>query len=353
MLTRENFTEKHIRELQSNSRRDPILIERTVYAFGLLEAITRVGMPFIFKGGTCLMLLLEHPQRLSTDIDIIVEPGTEVEKYIEEAAKIFPFVRYEEQRRIGKNNIEKRHFKFTYDSPVNGKEFYILLDVVYEENHYERIVEREIRNELLLVEPDMLKVKVPSIECILGDKLTAFAPHTTGIPLGANKDMEVMKQLYDVSTLVDALEDFEEVKKTYLKVVQAEIDYRGIESTPMDCLQDTFEASLCIASRGKYKAEDYPLYVAGIRDLRGHIYSENYSPELAVGRAVKAAYIAVCLMADEPFERFIDYTEYINERFTQPELMAVKYLRKVDLEAYAYMIKVDKMLGSVLYKAAE
>ena len=63
MLTRDNFTEMHIRELQNNSKRDPILIERTVYAFGLLEAIVRVGMPFIFKGGTCLMLLLEHPQR--------------------------------------------------------------------------------------------------------------------------------------------------------------------------------------------------------------------------------------------------------------------------------------------------
>jgi hypothetical protein len=25
----------------------------------------------------------------------------------------------------------------------------------------------------------------------------------------------------------------------------------------------------------------------GIRDLRGHIYIENYSPEIAVGRAVK------------------------------------------------------------------
>ena len=120
MLTRDNFTEMHIRELQNNSKRDPILIERTVYAFGLLEAIVRVGMPFIFKGGTCLMLLLEHPQRLSTDIDIIVEPGTDVEEYIEKAAKIFPFVTYEEQKRIGKNNVEKRHFKFIYNSPVNG-----------------------------------------------------------------------------------------------------------------------------------------------------------------------------------------------------------------------------------------
>ena len=33
---------KHIRELERNSKRDPILIERTIYAFGLPEAIIRV-----------------------------------------------------------------------------------------------------------------------------------------------------------------------------------------------------------------------------------------------------------------------------------------------------------------------
>ena len=27
----------------------------------------------------------------------------------------------------------------------------------------------------------ILQVVVPSVECILGDKLTAFAPHTTGV----------------------------------------------------------------------------------------------------------------------------------------------------------------------------
>lgn len=69
MIAKENYTDEHIRQLQKDSKRDPILLERTVYAFGLLEAITRVGLPFVFKGGTCLMLLMEHPKRLSTDID--------------------------------------------------------------------------------------------------------------------------------------------------------------------------------------------------------------------------------------------------------------------------------------------
>ena len=162
--------------------------------------------------------------------------------------------------------------------------------------------------------------------------------------------MEVMKQLYDVSTLIDELKNLEKVKKTYQKIVQSEIAYRGIEVTPHECLQDTFEAAMCIASRGKYNTEEYPLYVAGIRDLRGHIYSENYNPEIAVGRAVKVAYIAVCLMTDAQFERVTDYTECINERLTQPELMAVQYLKKVNPEAYAYMIKVDRILEKLRNK---
>lgn len=90
MLLQENFAEEHIRELQRTSRRDPVLLERAVYAFGLLEALAKVGMPFIFKGGTCLMLLMEHPRRLSTDIDIIAEPGTDLDKYLDRASEIFP-----------------------------------------------------------------------------------------------------------------------------------------------------------------------------------------------------------------------------------------------------------------------
>jgi hypothetical protein len=39
------------------------------------------------------MLLLDKPRRLSTDIDIIVEPETDVEMYIRKAGQIFPFKR--------------------------------------------------------------------------------------------------------------------------------------------------------------------------------------------------------------------------------------------------------------------
>ena len=77
MLSRENYTGLHINDLRAETGADPSILERTVFAFGLLEAIRTVELPFIFKGGTSLLILLDEPRRLSTDIDIIVEPGSD------------------------------------------------------------------------------------------------------------------------------------------------------------------------------------------------------------------------------------------------------------------------------------
>ena len=49
MLRSENYTSDYIEELRRKTGADPSILERTVFAFGLLEALVRVGMPFVFK----------------------------------------------------------------------------------------------------------------------------------------------------------------------------------------------------------------------------------------------------------------------------------------------------------------
>lgn len=182
MLLRENYTAEHIAKLREETGADPSILERTVFAFGLLEAIRSVDMPFIFKGGTSLLIMLDEPRRLSTDIDIIVDHNTDINGYIEKAGKIFPFVSVEESNRKGINDIEKRHFRFHFLSPRTGRDINILLDVVFEDNPYIKVLKRPLRSSLLLSEGEDVTVNVPDKNCILGDKLTAFAPHTIGIP---------------------------------------------------------------------------------------------------------------------------------------------------------------------------
>ena len=70
-----------------------------------------------------------------------------------------------------------------------------------------------------------LSVKTPTIEGLLGDKLTAFAPNTIGVPFetknGNSMVMQVVKQLYDIGELFDIANNFNNIsiafKTTYTK----------------------------------------------------------------------------------------------------------------------------------------
>ncbi len=344
MITRENYSEEHIRQIQNDSHRDPSLIERTLFAFGLLEALVKVGLPFTFKGGTSLMLLLPHPLRLSTDIDIVVEPGTDIDEYIEKAKDIFPFIDCVEQKRKKNGSMEKRHFKFVYDSRINEQEtLFILLDVLYEENLYQKLAKREIKNDILLTEGDDLWVTLPSVDCILGDKLTAFAPHTTGIRFG-EKNLEVMKQFFDVSTLVDELSDFYCVLNTYRQICKTEISYRDIACTPQDALIDTISAALCIATKGRVLAEDYPNYLDGARRVTNHVYAKGFGMEQASRLAPKVIYLAMCLLTETPYERVENVTLFAQETLTQNDFLKLKGLSKIDPVGYGYAVKADRLM---------
>ena len=73
--------------------------------------------------------------------------------------------------------------------------------------------------------PDVY-VNIPNANCILADKLTAFAPYTTGIPYNIDKKMKIIKQLYDTAKLVEYIDDFSEVKSNYINIANNEIRYR-------------------------------------------------------------------------------------------------------------------------------
>ena len=61
---------------------DTALVEKAIRALSLLESLVRSGCPFVFKGGTALMLHLDTSRRLSIDVDIVCPPGTEIRDYL-------------------------------------------------------------------------------------------------------------------------------------------------------------------------------------------------------------------------------------------------------------------------------
>jgi len=345
MILRNSFTLDHIKKLQAEYGRDPILLEKAIFAFGLLESLAITGLDFVFKGGTCLLLLLQNPRRLSTDIDLVTKPGTDIDEYINRAAEIFPFIRCEEQHRQAVRNIEKRHFKIMYDSPMYRKEHSIILDVVFEDNYYPTTVTGMISNALLETEEPYTDIKIPTLNCILGDKLTAFAPKTIGIALGINRDMDVMKQHHDVAVLIDEITDFTEVKKTYKKIAELEIGYRELDGAGInDTLKDSFNTAIAIIGRGKIFPNEYKLLMNGIRRLKDHVM-DKYTPDVVESQSCRIAYLIANIMADsDDLEKITDFDLYKDVLITNLSYNKLNHIKRANLVDFAYLYEAIKLV---------
>jgi len=150
---------------------DIALVEKTIRAFSLLEALARSNCPFLFKGGSSLMLHLSTSKRLSIDIDIICPPGTLIEDYLDIYAEEYGFNKVELVERISRKDVPKQHAKFYYEVsyPSSGGQDKILLDVLFEETHYSKIVSLPIQSPLLITNEPPVMVNLPSHEDLLGD----------------------------------------------------------------------------------------------------------------------------------------------------------------------------------------
>jgi predicted nucleotidyltransferase component of viral defense system len=256
----------------ANRQADKILVEKVIRALMLLEGLVKQNLDFVFKGGTALMLILDSSKRLSIDIDIIIEKEP---KNLEEIFKALleeqGFTRFKLQERKASTSIHKAHYKFFYEPShkTQAAEESMLLDILFEKVEYSKINKVPVNSKFILSKGDPIEVRVPSVEDILGDKLTAYAPNSTGIPYfkgETSMSMEIMKQLYDVGNLVDIAEDGELVKKTFGNFAATELAYRNQSKLAVgDVLEDIYQTSLCLVSRGADGKGDFDHLQTGIQ----------------------------------------------------------------------------------------
>lgn len=192
MIAAETYTSEWINSFKKTkefNRINPPVLEKMIFALGLLEKLAETGFEFIFKGGTSLVLLLDNFNRLSTDIDIITtKSDEELEKVLSDIVNSSQFTSFEVNKvRAKSSTVPKAHYYLRYDSAFQ-KQAHIILDVLFEENPYPLIVKTEIKNRWLQISEPIIKVLTPDINSILGDKLTAFAPNTVGVPYYRNSN---------------------------------------------------------------------------------------------------------------------------------------------------------------------
>jgi hypothetical protein len=285
---------------------DPSLLERA-HAFALLGHLAESDLKFIFKGGTSLLLHVPVIRRLSIDIDILCSaPAVELKRILEDVAKVPPFIRYEEDERDSRGLPERRHFKFFYNPIVAGNPApYVFLDVVEVPHIPHDVVVKPITPIILEIRRE-IPVTVPTVESLLADKLTAFAPRTTGVPFapadGNTPDtMQIVKQLFDVGELFNLAEDLLAVRRVYQRVFDLENACRGGGFTVSDALEDTLQASLSLCLHRLKGITDSPealLLEDGARKLTSHLGSHRFNLDMAKLAAAKSA-LLTRLIANE------------------------------------------------------
>lgn len=327
---------------QANRNADKILVEKAVRALYLLEQLQLSKLEFILKGGTALLLLLPEPKRLSIDLDVIVsEKPADKESFFKNVIEQTDYLEFGEDERETKSRIKKEHYKFYYEPVTNIKveREYILLDVLYDQSPYGRYTEKiGIQSSFLKNTGILVKASVPTYEAILGDKLTAFAPNTTGVPYGKDKEIEIIKQLYDIGNLFDHVRSMIAVRNVFKRSARMGLSYREMDEGPItDVLEDILQTSLCIATRGKDGEGDFRELQRGIQNIRSFIFSESFHLEKAMVPAAKAAYLsALVRTGTTDIRKFTSPAEIAEWKIESPFTTRLNRFKKTNPEAFFY-----------------
>lgn len=340
MITPRTRSKEYIEALRKKLNRplDPKLFEKVIFALTLLEQLKIHRLDFVFKGGTALLLATAMPKRFSIDIDIVTQQQPdEIAVILEKICAETIFIGWQDDNnRKHTPDAPVGHFKMFYKSSIDGREEPILLDVLYTPNPYPELMEIPIKHPWIETEGTIETVTMPTFAAILGDKLTAFAPKTTGILYTKDRSVEIIKQLYDIAFLFDNVEGLDIVKKSFARVVADEIRFRNLEIGPEDVLMDTFEACFVLSVRNESLPE-FKQLSTGIRNFTNFTV-EAFRIEHAIVAAAKVAYLISLMLSKEipPILRYKSPGEIADWMIETPDYSKLNRLKKTNPEALFY-----------------
>lgn len=353
MIKRHCFSEEWIngfRKVKKYDKINPPILEKMINALSLLQHLVKNNLEFVFKGGTSLILLLEDANRFSIDIDILIVQNQEtIETVFDKVVENSHFLKWTlDERRSYKPGIPKAHYKFEFNSVFSKKTNTILLDILFEKSKYPEVQTLPIK--ATWVENDEeISVSVPTIESIVGDKLTAFAPNTTGILYKYGKELEIIKQLYDLGKLFDKIKDTKTVSESFQIFAKQEIEYRGLDINPNDIFDDVFNTAKIISLKERNKTEpqksNFKEIQTGIRSFTNFLISGNFRIDDAITASAKVAYLSIKLKQKDlsPLEKFLN-KDITAMNITQPDWNYLNKLKKLpDKSGFFYWYKIYEL----------
>ncbi|MFA4906709.1 MAG: nucleotidyl transferase AbiEii/AbiGii toxin family protein [archaeon] len=352
MISRQCFTKEWIDDQRNILGKpiDPGLLEKAIMAFELVGELVESGLSFVFKGGTSLSLLMESIRRLSIDVDIVTEESAEhIEQILSDIVnRSTIFTSWKEDIREPVARIPKKHYEVYFDSSIDKRApVYVLLDVVFGKSSYPKIQSHVIKSPFITVEKEV-HIMVPTLNGILGDKLTAFAPHTIGIPFGKDKQTEINKQLFDIGTLFDIVDNLAEVKTSFSQTAIQQVGYHSKFLTLTDIQADIIGTCQMITGMStdttKYNPDEKEIFT-GIRGLRSFLLISPYNIQEAQINAARCACLIAGLEGKLDLNIVRPYKpEKITPRPLSERFRRFERLKRTIPEAYYYWQVVDQLI---------
>jgi hypothetical protein len=289
---------------------NPALAEKAVHALEYVAQLHQTGIPFIFTGGTAAQLLLASGiTRLSKDVDVIAPEGDvdDWRQAVRRVAKRFGdevYVAEEEQRDHGGLNIPAAHFLIRYPTifPSDTTPD-IELDVVFASVGFPtqetRLATRYYDTK------EALAASTPTVEGLLGGKLSALGPGTIGIPRGkSNFDVATGKQLFDVSHLFDVAKDLGAVARSYRSAYEQQVTYHPPDARPTIevALEDAMYALKLLSAQPGTKGpnpewhDDLSALSQAAPKLRGYVGDRERFDRVGARRAASRTALGLALV---------------------------------------------------------
>ena len=354
MISPECFSREWIlRQSREVGSRNPVMLEKATVAQQLLGHLVEAGLPLQFKGGTSLLLRLSPIRRLSIDVDIVTQATPEdLGAVLARVERLPPFDGHRHDAQRDKDLPPKKHFRFFYPSIVEARQDHVLLDVLFDGETVPHCEPVRIITPFLQPEREVF-VPVPTVNSLLGDKLTAFAPRTIGILHSPLRRTDIVKQLFDVGVLFDAANDLRVTAEVYAKVQARQLVYREADFTLDATLNDTIESGFLYSQldlRGGVETEQGLFLKQGVDGLQNHLVNQPFHRDEARIAAGKAACVAAYIQRQPG--RSIEELRFQMERADEspePQIRApwtpLNRLRRANPEAFHYWLLAQRILG--------
>ncbi|HMB00115.1 MAG TPA: nucleotidyl transferase AbiEii/AbiGii toxin family protein [Spirochaetota bacterium] len=274
------FTKEHI--LAHSLAASPVLTEQAVHCLQLVAELNAAGLPFRFKGGNSLLILLAEPRRFSIDVDIATGVSKAEMKAAVDAviAKSDIFLKYEIREHKTKPWLPMISFYIYYTSHFTRKgENCIMLDAVLKKSPYPgqrmAVACGELYNSDRTTE-------VPAVAGLLADKLLTLGPMTLGIPLGKNKEGQRLKHVNDVSLLLTQKPDLDSIRTSIRACLEQENELQRKPRSLTEVYQDTLHTCALTLDNINFpdiKNETTVLdeLARGVDPFAAHLFSHDYS----------------------------------------------------------------------------